>query len=1275
MATDERKSPPTLILLILTLLGLYSIPKVMSPGPGESPRSASGDAPPNMGDAAPARAGGKSEGRSGTGGGADVDLQVLAPLLTYLDDGTASGAEDLAAIQARLRSRHGCGARCLIATVPDPHQSTNSYWFDDNLKAILRAVESRHFLLANYRIPPPAEAPRPGEASKEKPMSAPEAQAESQPGLFVFRCADPAESRQEPLLLVFLVPETPTLGIDKQAMYQSLRLARVLDERDHGGTPRLPKAFNILGPQFSGSQLSLQQVLERWLGESPANCGRFRVISTASAIAREDLVRAIARYPGAELSFAATDHSIAALNAVMLEYLASHGGASGRIALLSESNTGYGQRQRVDRLAGVDARITTYPFPSNIAALRAQYQKLGLLSDTESRSLRSSDQLRVPLDDAGPHRDVVPDQTPELTATLGELTLDQILTDINRNDDIRAVGIIATDPRDVIFLAVQVRRFCRDVQIFTIGAELLYTQSQFIGDLLGMLVASTYPLYGHNQSWSYSYQGANAHLFFSSNGSLAIYNAAIAQLFDLRIDGVPGARGRPDPPRFLEYGLPFRKVDGACKPAIWISVVGHRGLYPVQVRYPDRDAPEDYRDSYNHYVYGHALDPEELSDWETRKVDLFRPLYHNLWEKVFLSLSGACLLMALLTYEHLWCAWTRDRRAGSATGSVRRLFNFGRLPEYLNWGRAGDPADLHPFRGPGMYLCLALGLLLAVYVVVTWPMFAALTHTSWHHDDREFWYVAIAFGSVLVLGTSLTVALVSLLPARLPDPADPAPAPGADAAGARPAAEGRVRGVALRDRSWTFLVSTRGGVVGLGSWLVGFLVSVTVLLAVSHGRGLLAVPRGIDVENTLAFERGMILPGGVSPLFPVLFVGVAAAAWIYTQLRRRHLITEYTVDNPPVPEVAPGQRPAVVALLYQCRQARAEIQELFERPLLAFRRVDSLFPLLILLLDGFFLVPVLSRLSWSPEHWTFDVVFWALFVALFLLLTFQGFLLVVLWNELGGFLRLLARTDLLRAFDRLPPMLARWFFNASITRDVQMEFVTRQADALAARSTEAVRAGLKASYPEIFGDDDRRWTRLVASLGGDERTSVATGRLLFEILLPVWSRKPITDVMADGKPESPTPSPAPATGTGTGDADTWIEQAENLIALHVMRWLVPAMQHLWTNIAFLVIGALALLLAASSYPFPMQGRLMMGVSMLIVALVVAISNVVLGTNRDELISRISKTNPNRLSLDGPLVKNLVTYVVPLVGVLAAISFDTSDVIRTLFDPILRRFTM
>ena len=63
--------------------------------------------------------------------------------------------------------------------------------------------------------------------------------------------------------------------------------------------------------------------------------------------------------------------------------------------------------------------------------------------------------------------------------------------------------------------------------------------------------------------------------------------------------------------------------------------------------------------------------------------------------------------------------------------------------------------------------------------------------------------------------------------------------------------------------------------------------------------------------------------------------------------------------------------------------------------------------------------------------------------------------------------------------------------------------------------------------------------------------------------------------------------------------------------------------------------------------------------------------IVLGVNREELISRIANTQPNRFKLDSHLMSSLIGYIVPLVGVLTAISFTISDTLHTLLDPIVR----
>ena len=113
----------------------------------------------------------------------------------------------------------------------------------------------------------------------------------------------------------------------------------------------------------------------------------------------------------------------------------------------------------------------------------------------------------------------------------------------------------------------------------------------------------------------------------------------------------------------------------------------------------------------------------------------------------------------------------------------------------------------------------------------------------------------------------------------------------------------------------------------------------------------------------------------------------------------------------------------------------------------------------------------------------------------------------------------------------------------------------------------------------------------------------------------------------------------------------WVRMAEDLIALQIVRWFAPALSQLVPIMQFLVIGSIALLLAVTSYPFDHQGFLMTMMVLLIVFVAAVIGSVLLGINRDELISRVSDTTPGRFKFDSHLATSLLTMIVPLVGAL------------------------
>jgi hypothetical protein len=133
----------------------------------------------------------------------------------------------------------------------------------------------------------------------------------------------------------------------------------------------------------------------------------------------------------------------------------------------------------------------------------------------------------------------------------------------------------------------------------------------------------------------------------------------------------------------------------------------------------------------------------------------------------------------------------------------------------------------------------------------------------------------------------------------------------------------------------------------------------------------------------------------------------------------------------------------------------------------------------------------------------------------------------------------------------------------------------------------------------------------------------------------------------------------------------WINLAEDLLAIQVVRWLAPSLSQLWILMQFLVLGSVSLLFAINSYPFPQRGHVLGGLGVLIGLVALTIVGVLIGVNREEFMSRVSKTSPNRLSLNNTMMGPLFAYVLPLIGVLALVSLDAGDVVRSWLGPMAR----
>ncbi len=596
------------------------------------------------------------------------------------------------------------------------------------------------------------------------------------------------------------------------------------------------------------------------------------------------------------------------------------------------------------------------------------------------------------------------------------------------------------------------------------------------------------------------------------------------------------------------------------------------------------------------------------------------------------------------------------------------------LARFLNCCRAEDSAKHGPCRGPGPYLPVALALLLVGYLSIIAPHLEVIWRVRWMPlnplEPLEF---AITGVAAAVIGSLLASLVLSVVAWRLMGRSIEHPGETQSPAWVSP-----------------FLMGVAAGVV--------VLLVVGVVRSAWQDKAAYAFPRLDDAGRNalLRLARVVALPSGISPFFSTLFMTVAGLAWVYSQLNRRFLFEQYTPEIPP-PAVGQGVASGDAMTMQSIQQEHARIYELIMSPARRFLTTGIIPTATLAAYVLLFTVPVVSG-PVSPlggglaATWSDGVA--ALLIALtFALLGAHTLQLIILWRRLRRAMNLVLHLPLVSALDRIPSRVASWLKEAPRPGDGRFELIRRQALALA-RHAEGGGGSVKGELEAVLGREipAGEWEGLNRGLEDVRPETVAAVVIpIRDALLEYWRPAPVGSVFADaptsgwpkaGAADGGIPQELRAIAMAVARAEVrppeapkrlpeWVRLAEDLLAMFVLRWLGASLAQVWTLIGFLVVGSLALLLAISSYPFPFQERLLLGMAVLMGTLAFMILMIVVGFNRDEMISRLSNTSPNRLKFDHQLVGSLLTYIVPLVGALAALSIDATATLRTLFDPILR----
>ncbi|MFY9824365.1 MAG: hypothetical protein WAM82_23520, partial [Thermoanaerobaculia bacterium] len=511
--------------------------------------------------------------------------------------------EKLASDLVQAARQQGYDLRFLVALVPAPPDPR----LDQALEAIQRGFAQSEYLADRVWLPWTSEgANRLGGA------------AQVAPGLLLFRRTDAEGARS--LALVLLVGETPKAGLQKAAFREALDL--VADLQGAASDPTVA----LLGPSFSGSVESLRLSLlawKEWEGEHQRRPSLAFTAATGSATAGgKDVEEPLANLGVPLCRTVLPDDNLRELTLGFLRE--KMGWDESRIALLVEADTAYGRSvleseeaehaetgqkksaqkaktQKAKTQEGSEeephAPLVMVPFPSHISELRtatekekaAQAKAQGAQPGAQLATRSDSTVLELDLTDPGQPADLVPTFTSDLTVPTNELVLENLLRGLSR-EGIRYVGILATDVKDKLFLAEQVRARVPDAVLFTFDNGLLYAHPNYAQTMDGLLVFSSAPLLGEGSPWqpvSLSPVAGRMRRQFGSELQQGIYEA-------------------------VRYLLGAQAV----RPRAWIMAVGNGSLWPVarlRVSLPDEpvhlcgDRPADAGSEESRQVEGNGF--------------------------------------------------------------------------------------------------------------------------------------------------------------------------------------------------------------------------------------------------------------------------------------------------------------------------------------------------------------------------------------------------------------------------------------------------------------------------------------------------------------------------------------------------------------------------------------------------------------------------------------------------------------------------------------------
>jgi hypothetical protein len=420
---------------------------------------------------------------------------------------------------------------------------------------------------------------------------------------------------------------------------------------------------------------------------------------------------------------------------------------------------------------------------------------------------------------------------------------------------------------------------------------------------------------------------------------------------------------------------------------------------------------------------------------------------------------------------------------------------------------------------------------------------------------------------------------------------------------------------------------------------------------------------GDFARRALFFIRAVDLSTGLSPMTPLFLVCAGFAGWGFFQLKRTHISERFHVPTP-YPPTESFQRIHAADRAVRNEVAHEAIALQHSKPI----------GVAIVALVAFGVAVWMQSLP-TVEGWAWDLLFFAGFAGLYFLSVTTLIRLFFMWSRVKGMLDAIAAQPMMRAFGRLPTKVTEVFGRYLFTKRPHLSHLQVPAHQLrllveavakdpnapeSLRGFEKTADEIEAILAEQLAAGRRPGAARRAERAVRERLTVVAGACLTE-LAPRGKNLAVDDAFGGGQGKEEK-------AASTSGEAAWIPLAESVAATQVVIYVSQFFVQLRNLVWAAIVTSSLLLLAATSYPFHPEKLLLVGLIALSAAGMAGVLYVLIDMNRDEVVSRVTRTTPGSFSLNSGFLGSFMTYIVPVAGVLTA---QLSGSFRWLLEPLLR----